>query len=184
MSTRRKAWTSILLLLLLFVSGCTGRPYLTKENSYSIYINTPEGETQKIPIQLSWNTNVAVMQKLLLEASFVLSDLQTQSAPVKESQDELSKASQDETAAKENTIILEANFPKPKSFDLTIDNQSIVMEVSSLQIEVDGPHPGRVILNQEILLQGIPNPNLKPAYNEFMAMIQHKEEPKKREATP
>lgn len=216
-SRSRLFWTGILLVFLLFVSGCTGRPFLTKENSYSIHIIAPEGEIQEIPIQLSWNTNAAVLQKLLLEASFVLSDLKTQLKLENETldndlaQQEIEKSTlqtlpkRDNKVLKSdyetpeatntntlepvikrldsedddtpNTTLLEAKFPKIKQFNLIIDNESLVIDVSSIQIEVEGKYPGRVTINKTIILQGIPNPNLKPAYDEFMTMFESKSAP-------
>lgn len=190
---RLSSWAGILALLFL-ISGCAGRPYLTQDNSYSIIKVSPEGETQKTPIQLTWNSNAAVMQKLLLEASFVLSDLHTQLGPEKESTDnenpntessesEFSKATQliSGTLNLENPkvitepisdiVLLEANFPQAKQFNLIIDDEEYTLDISSIQIEVEGNNPGRVILNQVLTLQGIPNPNLIRSFDEFTQML-------------
>jgi len=61
----------------LFLSGCSEKPLLTQDASYVILSVSPSGMTQSELIKLPWNTNMAVMQKLLLESSFVLSDLHT-----------------------------------------------------------------------------------------------------------
>ncbi len=201
---RLSSWMGILILL-IFLSGCAERPFLTKDNSYSILKVSPAGETQKYPIQLSWNSNVAVMQKLLLEASFVLSDLHTQLNTDKVSQkDELNKAIQptNETLNQEvkdappkpelskviegeisevssekmatpktDTILLEVNFPQAKKFNLVIDDKQSTLDVSSIQIEVEGGNPGKVIINQTMVLQGIPNTSLQTSYEEFTKML-------------
>jgi hypothetical protein len=186
-------WTGILLILFL-LSGCS-KPVLTQENSYSIITISPDGEIQKQPIQLTWNSNAAVMKELLLEASFVLSDLHTQisdEAPNTNVSNQKSLIDISETRSNNSnsnnknnknevsnnppeplaqTILLEANFPETKQFDLTIDDNEFKLDVSSIQIEVDGKNPGRVIINQVLILQGISNPNLKLAYEEFTEML-------------
>lgn len=193
---RLSAWAGILVLL-IFVGGCAERPFLTKDNSYSILKVSPDGETQKYPIQLSWNSNVAVMQKLLLEASFVLSDLHTptietlnqesEEVPLKQeitkskgTEAEVSEGTKAEVSEvspetmvvpKNDTILLEANFLQPKKFNLLIDDKQNILDIYSIQIEVEGDNPGQVILNQAIVLQGIPDTNLKASYEEFTKML-------------
>jgi len=201
---RLSSWTGIFVLL-IFVGGCAERPFLTKDNSYSILKVSPEGETQKYPIQLSWNSNVAVMQKLLLEASFVLSDLHTQlNTDIVSQKDELNKVTQPTNeplnqeitppppepepskviegevheispekmaTPKSDTILLEANFPRAKKFNLVIDDKQYTLDISSIQIEVEGEDPGQVIINQTMVLQGIPNTSLQSSYEEFTKML-------------
>lgn len=217
---RLSTWAGILGLLLL-ISGCAGRPFLSQDNSYSIIKVSPVGEIQKTPIQLTWNSNAAVMQKLLLEASFVLSDLHTLKSreiesidtppPDNESStDEINEATplsslssipenqepkesiesneshesvkpHEPVETKEDsvllteplidTVLLEANFPQTKRFNLMIDGEQLLFDISSLQIEVKGKNPGRVILNREVILQGIRNPNLVPSFDEFIKML-------------
>lgn len=202
---RLSTWAGILVLLFL-ISGCTGRPFLTQDNSYSIVKVSPEGEIEKTPIQLTWNSNAAVMQKLLLEASFVLSDLHSVLSPENASintqnlKDALSQANLliSRTSTQENqepkkteeikesagvltepfndTILLEANFPQAKRFNLMIDGEQFPLDISSIQIEVKGKNPGRVILNRVVTLQGISNPNLIPAFDEFTQMLKKSKE--------
>jgi hypothetical protein len=189
---RLALWAGIFIILLL-VSGCSGRLLLTKDNSYSIIMIAPDGKTQERPIQLTWNSNAAVMQELLLEASFVLSDLHTpriseeelgQTAEKKEHIDsesttgKLRKTSVAKTESfpglvsdfSNDTVYLEAKFPLAKQFNLMIDDEQYNFDVSIVRIEVQGKNPGRVILNEELEFQGIPNPNLVLAYEEFTRM--------------
>lgn len=207
---RRLSWAGVLSLLFL-ISGCTGRPFLTQDNSYSIIKVSPEGEIQKTPIQLTWNSNYAVLQKLLLEASFVLSDLHTQSSPEDGSTDtphskngslrdklsestslksrtsllknqepkkieEPEETSEAVTEPSSETVLLEANFPQARRFNLMIDGEQFTLDISSVQIEVKGKDPGRVILNREVTLQGILNPNLIPSFDEFTEMLRKSKE--------
>lgn len=201
---RLSTWAGIFVLL-IFVGGCAERPFLTKDNSCSILKVSPEGVTQKYPIQLSWNSNAAVMQKLLLEASFVLSDLHTltsetlnqesEKAPLKpeitkskvpvaevskvpvvkigeRTEAEVGEVSPEKVVTpKKGTILLEANFPQAKKFNLLIDDKQNILDISSIQIEVEGDHPGQVIINQTMVLQGIPNTNLQASYEEFTKML-------------
>lgn len=102
---------------------------------------------------------MAVMQKLLLESSFVLSELHTPNSknptiigPIK-------------------TTILQANYPKPKRMSFLVDEQVLTLDVQSLQIEVEGSNVGQVTLNQTIILQGIYNPNLQPAFEDLEQML-------------
>lgn len=180
---RQYFWMGLLLISLLWINGCTGRPFLTQDNSYSIHMIPSAGEEQKIPIQLSWDDNAAVMQKLLLEASFVLSDLKTE---LDDEAKTLKHGASDSTndphksgiepirfeTESQNTINLVANFPQVKQFNLVIDKEPIILDISSLEIEVNGKHPGRVVINQTLVLQGIYNPNLQPAYAEFIKMYE------------
>lgn len=92
------------------------------------------------------------MQKLLLESSFVLSDLHTP------------KALDSSISVPLKTTILQANFTEPKRMSFNVDKQILTIDVQSLQIEVEGANVGQVTLNQTITLQGINNPNLQPAF--------------------
>lgn len=115
--------------------------------------------TQSEMIKLPWNTNMAVMQKLLLESSFVLSDLHTpdfQNPPIN---DPL------------KATILQANYAKPKRMSFLVDRQVLTLNVQSLQIQVEGANVGQVTLNQTIILQGIDNPNLQPAFEDLQKML-------------
>jgi hypothetical protein len=235
----------------LLISGCAGRPLLTKDNSYSIITVAPDGEAQSIPIKLSWNSNFAVMQKLLLEASFVLSDLHTKPASVptdlvedsesmnsgntsgtndtledpkvgllesndpnsnKEWAKNRSEPAPDNSAGtvssdsesriegdflkeflfdeghedreipdfftthQQDTILLVANFPEAKQFMLMIDNEEYLTDITSIQVEIQGKNPGRVVINQYINLQGIVNPNLISAFEELIEMLENTKE--------
>ncbi|MEL1135847.1 hypothetical protein AAC978_11740 [Desulfitobacterium sp. THU1] len=212
-------WMCIILLLFL-LSGCAERPFLAKGGIYSIVTMSSEGEVEKTPIQLNWNTNFAVMQQLLLEASFVLGDLHTlpssettvitaESVPkhnpvnpkdissLPKVEDSLPLANKLDTKndllgidmegieeipaissmidelpiRPTETVLLEATFPEAKSFELLIDDELTTLDITNVQIEVTGLHPGRVILNQTMFLQGIPNPNLESAFKQFLVML-------------
>lgn len=102
---------------------------------------------------------MAIMQKLLLESSFVLSDLRTPSA-----QDSSTKVPL-------KTTILQTNFVKPKRMSFLVDQKIRTLDVQSLQIEVEGANVGQVTLNQTITLQGINNPNLMPAFEAVRDML-------------
>lgn len=136
----------------LFLSGCSEKPFLTQEGSYVIISISPSGMTQSELIELPWNTNKALMQKLLLESSFVLSDLHTPSTLDASINVSL------------KTTILQTNFDKPKRMSFLVDQQILTLDVQSLQIEVEGDNVGQVTLNQTLTLQGINNPNLQPAF--------------------
>ncbi len=140
-----------LVLASLFLSGCSEKPFLTQDGSYVILSISPSGMTQSELIKLPWNTNMAVMQNLLKECSFVLSDLRTPSA----------QNSSIEAPLK--TTILQTNFLQPKRMSFLVDQKILKFDVQSLQIEVEGANVGRVILNQTTTLQGINSPNLLPA---------------------
>jgi len=143
----------------LFLSGCSEKPLLTQDASYVILSVSPSGMTQSELIKLPWNTNMAVMQKLLLESSFVLSDLHTPSTSNSSINVPLEKS------------MLQANYAEPKRMSFLVDEQVLTLDVQSLQIEVKGAHVGQVILNQTITLQGINNPNLQPAFEDLKAML-------------
>lgn len=143
----------------LFLGGCSEKPYLTQDGSYVILTISPSGMTQSELIQLPWNTNMAVMQKLLLESSFVLSDLHTPSPQ------ELAKL--DPTT----TVNLQANFPQPKRMSFVVDKHVLTLDVQSLQIEVEGANVGQVTINRTMVLQGINNPNLQPAFEALNDML-------------
>jgi len=151
-----------ILFTSLFLSGCSPKPFLTKECTYVILSISPSGMTQSELIELPWNTNTAVLQKFLLEASFVLSDLHTLSST------ELSK----EAPLKATRI--QANFPQPKRMKFVVDKHVLNLDVQSIQIEVEGAHVGQVILNQTLVLQGINNPNLQPAFKELTDVLHDK----------
>jgi len=137
----------------LFLSGCSGKPFLTQDGSYIILSISPSGMTQSELIKLPWNANTAIMQKLLLESSFVLSDLHTPSA-LNPSID-----------VPQKTTILQTNFTEPKRMSFLVDKQVLTLDVQSIQIEVEGANVGQVTFNQIIKLQGIDNPNLQPAFD-------------------
>ncbi|WP_459927162.1 hypothetical protein [Desulfosporosinus burensis] len=118
--------------------------------------------TQSELINLPWNTNMAIMQKVLLECSFVLSDLRTPSAQ------ELEADSPSQSTS------IQATFPQPKRMKLNVDQRVITLDVQSLQIEVEGPNVGQVTINQTTILQGINNPNLQSAFNELTDMLHEK----------
>lgn len=152
-------WAVLTLIILLLIPGCSAKTGLKQDDSYSIVVISPKGESQNFPVKLSWNSNMVVMQKLLMEATFVLSDLHTSENPPKAS------------ALPQSTVMLRASFPQSRIFTLTIDNQSRDLDLNSIEIEVEGPHQGRVILNDTLILQGIPDPSLKPAFDEFLNML-------------
>lgn len=118
--------------------------------------------TQSELIELPWNKNTAVLQKFLLESSFVLSDLHTPSSL--ESSKEASL----------NATRIQANFPQPKRMKFIVDQHVLNLDVQSIQIEVEGAHVGQVILNQTMVLQGIDNPNLQPAYQALTDVLHNK----------
>lgn len=158
----------------LFLNGCSPKPFLTQDGSYVIVSVSPTGETQSKLIELPWNSNMAIMQKLLLESSFVLSDLHTPSAL--ESTPEVPLEIPPQTslvhpAPPLHTTILQANFPEPKRMEFVIDQRALTLDIQSLQIEVVGANVGQVTLNQTIILQGINNPNLQPALEELINML-------------
>ena len=163
-------WGILLINLVFstfFLSGCSNKPYLTGNNSYIIHTIKATGEVQNLSIVLPWNFNMAIMHNLLLESSFVLSDLRTLDAdsiePVKPTED---------------TILLESIFPESQKVTLVIDQNPVVLDINSVQIEVEGANIGRVILNQTFRFQGINDPNLQPAFRDFMKTLEtNKENP-------
>jgi hypothetical protein len=152
------------LCSILFLGGCSEKPYLTQDGSYVILTVSPSGMTQSELIQLPWNANMAVMQKLLLESSFVLSDLHTPSP------EELAKTDPNTT-----TISLQANYPQPKRMSFVVDKHTLTLDVQSLQVEVEGANVGQVTINRTIVLQGINNPNLPPAFEALNTMLHGKD---------
>jgi len=208
----------ILILVLGLLSGCSERPFLSKNGIYTIVQVTPEGNIQRSPIELSWNSNYAVLQQLLLEASLVLGDLhslpepdlnatteesfkQEGTEPESSTLEGSTHESSEQEFTKENTavqvslepktaeqekeppepgaandsgtgetIFLEAFFADGKDFTLTIDGEPQRVEIKYILIEVLGDSPGRVIINNELYCQGIPNPNLETAFLEFVKM--------------
>jgi len=120
--------------------------------------------TQSELIELPWNTNTAVLQKFLLESSFVLSDLQTPSSVQSSSK-----------ALPQKVTRIQANFPKPKRMKFIVDKRPLTLDIQSIQIEVEGANVGQVILNQTIVLQGIDNPNLQPAFHALYEVLHNNE---------
>lgn len=158
-------WLIPLILVTFFLSGCASSPFLATDNSYSIVTVASDKTTTTSPIQLPWNANTAILRKLLFEASFTISDLHTIVAVNKDQNSDPS-------------VYLVSAFPQSKQLALTIDDSSVTMDVQSIQVEVQGPDPGRVILNQSWVLQGIPDPNLTPAYLDFLDMLQNHQDGK------
>lgn len=156
----------VVLLSILFLSGCSEKPFLTQDGTYVILTVSPSGMTQSELIKLPWDKNMAVMQKLLNESSFVLSDLHTPS------EEETSNNDQQDSANNQlKSISLQANFSEPKRMTFNVDHHNLTLDVQSLQIEVEGPHVSQVTINQTIVLQGIKNPNLQPAFEALVKML-------------
>ncbi len=154
-------WGIVLINLLfstLFLSGCSNKPYLTGDNSYIIHTIKSTGEIQDLNVVLPWNFNMAIMRNLLIESSFVLSDLRTldPNQPEKPSED---------------TVLLESIFPESQTLTLLINQHAVNMDIYSIQIEVEGSHIGRIILNQTFIFQGINNPDLQPAFRNFVKIL-------------
>lgn len=143
----------------LFLGGCSDKPFLTQDASYVILSIYPSGITQFELIELPWNTNKAVMQQLLLECSFVLSELHTPTG---------STVPQDIPC---KTTILQAHYAEPKQMSFLVDKQVLTIDVQSLQIEVEGANVGQVTLNETLTLHGINNPNLQPAFESLKEML-------------
>ncbi|NMA68229.1 MAG: hypothetical protein GX958_02275 [Desulfitobacterium sp.] len=178
-----------ILLIFLFSSGCAERPFLSKESHYQVVVITNEEEINTWPIEFTWNSNSAVLQQLFLEASLVLGDLQTihpNEAQISLQPNETTNrlqsietpnSPQSEMLTEEElnnypTILLEAFFTETKSFELVIDGKKEAIELSSVQIEIQGKHPGLVILNHESKYQGIINPSLESAFENYLAMVE------------
>ena len=157
------------LLSSLFLSGCAQKPFLTQDSSYVILTISPAGRTQSELIKLPWNTNMAIMQKFLLESSFVLSDLHTPLDP------DPSLSGPFKTGVHKpvllQTTLLKSSFSEPKRMSFLVDNKVVSLDVQSVQIEVEGANVGQVTLNQTIKLQGINNPNLQPSFEALRAML-------------
>lgn len=149
----------------LFLSGCSDKPFLTEEGEYVIIYSSPSGITRSELVKLPWNTNLAIMQKLLIESSFVISDLRTSS----KSQPHMALSPTINVPLK--TTILKTNFPQPKRMSFLVDQQALTFDVQSLQIEVEGTDVGQVTINQTTILQGINNPNLLPAFKDLEDML-------------
>lgn len=149
-----------IILSSLFLSGCSEKPFLTQTGSYVVISISPSGMTQSELIKLPWNTNKAIMQNLLQECSFVLSDLRTPSL----------ENPTVNIAVK--TTLLQTNFTKPKRMSFLVDQQVLTLDVQSIQIELEGANVGQVTLNQTIIKQGIKSPNLQPAFEEVRKMMQ------------
>ncbi|AFM42030.1 hypothetical protein Desaci_3126 [Desulfosporosinus acidiphilus SJ4] len=148
-----------ILFSVLFLGGCSEKPFLSEDGSYVILTVSPSGMTQSEVIQLPWNSNMAVMQNLLDECSFVLSDLHTPSSQELASTDPAT------------TISLQATFPQPKRMTLVVDKHPVTLDVESLQIEVEGANVGRVTINRTMILQGINDSNLQPAFQELEKIL-------------
>ncbi|KLU61195.1 hypothetical protein CEB3_c24150 [Peptococcaceae bacterium CEB3] len=145
-----------LVIAAFILSGCANLPFLSADGTYSILKVAADGTSQASPIKLPWNANTAVLHKLLLEASFTISDLHSDAT------------SSDSNSA---SVYLMSVFPHSKSMTLNIDGITMAVDVRSIQVEVQGPDVGRVILNKSWALQGISDPNLTPAYLDFLKML-------------
>ena len=156
-----------ILITSLFLSGCSPKPFLTQDGTYVILSISPSGMTQSELVELPWNTNMAVLQKFLLESSFVLSDLNTPNSS------EIS-----DKALLKTTKRIQANFPRAKRMKFVVDQQVLTLDIQSIQIEVEGANVGQVILNQTIVLQGIDNPNLQPAFQALTKVLHNSVESK------
>jgi hypothetical protein len=143
----------------LFLSGCSQEPYLTTNGSYEILSVSSSGTTEVEPIELPWDTNMAIMKKFLMETSFVLSDLHTPSE---------AELSNQNTGA---TTSLLANFSEAKRMTFWVDNHNLTLDVQTLQIVVDGGNIGQVTINKTIVLQGINDPNLQTDFEALNNML-------------
>lgn len=185
-----------IIFLFLFSSGCAERPFLSKESHYQIVAISEVDEISTWPIEVTWHSNLAVLQQLLLEASLVLGDLQTihpdesqTGLQLDENQTGLSYEAEivlphkietsiqsekltEEEPIKNPTILLEAFFTEAKTFELVIDGRKETVELTSVQIEIQGEHPGLVIINHEFKYQGIINPSLESAFENYLAMLE------------
>lgn len=185
-------WVIPLIVVALFLPGCTSLPFLTTDNSYSILKVAADGTSKTIPIQLPWNANAAVLRKLLLEASFTVSDLHSNASSTtsdlpgsassttsnlpgsaSSTTSELPGSGAQTTRNSSQAVYLVSVFPQGKQLALNIDDLNVTMDVKSIQVEVQGPDVGRVVLNQSWALQGISDPNLTPAYLDFLDMLKN-----------
>lgn len=159
---RRKIHKSIRMILfsclLLLLSGCS-KPVFTTDNTYTVITILEDGSTVREPLTLSWNTNTAVVQRLLLESSFVISDLRSHDKPVAH------------THVLAGSAYLETEFPTAKEIDFVIDNKKQTLLVKSIQLQVMGDDTGKVVINGTDVYYGIYDPNLTPAYLEFVDML-------------
>lgn len=163
---------SISLLPSIFLLGCSSQPILTQDNSYTIEVSTPPNAAKSFTVSLPWNVNQAIMQKLLLESSFVLSDLHTiDSSPSTDSDNSADSSGNNSTPSYSSIIQLKTEFPKTEQFTLLIDGQSKTMSIKTIKIEVLGPNIGLVTLNDTETFQGINDPNLTPAFLDFFKML-------------
>lgn len=78
----------------------------------------------------------------------------------------------EEVPIKNPTILLEAFFTEAKAFELVIDGKKETIDSTSVQIEIQGKHPGLVILNHQLKYQGIINPSLESAFANYLAMVE------------
>lgn len=151
-----------LLLAGIFLGGCSEKPFLTQDASYVILSVSPSGMTQTEVVEMPWNANAGAMQKLLVECSFVMSDLRT------------AGTGDSSSNSPGQTTILQANYPEPKRMSFLIDQQTLTLDVQSIQIEVEGANVGQVTINHSLTVQGINNPNLQPAFETFRNMLKDK----------
>jgi hypothetical protein len=148
------------LILLLFAAGCS-KPFFSSVDTYSLVtikheVSGTEETLRTAPVSPAWNTNNAVSQRLLLEASFVMSDLKR--IPADTAIDTIVDADIAEI------IRLEALFPEAKKINVTIDQVKQTLWIETIQIEIIGEHPSRIVLNNSEIYQGRENPHLYPAY--------------------
>lgn len=162
-----------LLVLPLLLSGCANRPFLNSDNTYAIVTDDLKGNSHELPLDLSWNTNQAVLRQLLVEASFVLTELRSHpTEPAQTGQQSQSQSqSSDVSATLDHRTYLQATFPDSKQLTFLVDGLNVTVSVQAIEIEVEGPEPGQVILNHAWVLQGIANPNLDPAYQKLVEML-------------
>lgn len=158
-----------LLFLSLLLSGCANKPFLTSDNSYAIVTDDLKGNSRELSLNLSWNANPAVFRQLLVEASFVLTDLR--SHPTDPAQAGQQSLSADVSTTLDHRTYLQATFPDSKQLTFLVDGLNVTVSVQSIEIEVEGPDPGQVILNHTWVLRGIANPNLYPAYEKLVEML-------------
>jgi len=174
---KRKIYTLGLALVVflssLFLSGCSEKPFLAEDGVYVILYSSPSGMVRSELVELPWNTNMAIMQKLLLESSFVLSDLHTTSDIHASSDIHTSSPLKPSINIPHRKTILKTTFAEPKRMSFFVDKQPLTLDVQSLQIEIVGTDVGQVTINQTITLQGIYNSNLLPAFEDFENMLHY-----------